>query len=863
MVIDDPVRRASDVERTPSAPSLGDEKYDEKNEKSSIQIAEPVMGEVYDDVRAIDLDDNGKERPIVTDVDVATRLISLEDEPTLPAFTFRMWFLGLGLSCFGAVLGQIFYFRPQTISVSQLFLQIFAYILGVLMQEIIPGPGNERYGYKTPNNAFWRFMNPGPFNLKEHVAITIFASTAAGSALAISIFAADDLYYNIQPNAGVGIFTLIGSQLLGYGLGGIMRAFLVYPTYMVYPSLLPTVQLFDALHRGKKIFLQKKRVRFFWSCFIGIFIWEWFPEVIYCAVSIAPVLLLTASQAYSTEHSRESAYSASPSVTAPGLPGFSAVRRVTKDSASLLSVSIGTMLVGNIHSHSTFSLISIIYLVQAVAVRLPTQYSRYRMSHEGQTSIIFPRRWFARCPLHTTFHSTIALFRGAYLHVRLLSSHPLFIYCRPVLTRAYHASIAFCALYANNVWQAQNFPWLSQELFYENGTQYDQLAILDENFRLDPAALAVQGLPWFASSQVLYKIGTNLSIGATITHVALWYGKDIIEVIKRYRAGDAYDPHLAKMKVYPEVPMWWYILVFIGSFAMAMATIYTGGSGMPGWGLVVGIIISAVFLPFVTTVYAITGFTTSMQNLVQIIGASIMPGSPQTNMYFTLYGFNTLQQALALVQDLKMGVTIHQASAARDVHSSMSWHCSWAAFLNYVIMKVIISTHREILLDVQGSNIWSGQQVQTFNADSVSWGALGNILYAPSGRYGIVPFSILIGLIVPVPFYILHRFYPKLGANHVMTPVLCWTLGYLSVGINTSVFTTFLLALFSQYYLRRYRPRWFRKYNFLLSAALDGGTQVMVFVFTFAVGGGSGKVSTMPNWALNPVGNPDYCMRLT
>lgn len=32
-------------------------------------------------------------------------------------------------------------------------------------------------------------------------------------------------------------------------------------------------------------------------------------------------------------------------------------------------------------------------------------------------------------------------------------------------------SIAFCALYANNVWHGQNFPWLSQELFYENGTQ--------------------------------------------------------------------------------------------------------------------------------------------------------------------------------------------------------------------------------------------------------------------------------------------------------------------------------------------------------------------------------------------------------
>lgn len=49
-----------------------------------------------------------------TDIDVATRLISLEDDPTLPIMTFRTWFLGLGLSCFGAVLGQIFVSRFLT-----------------------------------------------------------------------------------------------------------------------------------------------------------------------------------------------------------------------------------------------------------------------------------------------------------------------------------------------------------------------------------------------------------------------------------------------------------------------------------------------------------------------------------------------------------------------------------------------------------------------------------------------------------------------------------------------------------------------------------------------------------------------------
>ena len=64
------------------------------------------------------------------------------------------------------------------------------------------------------------------------MAITVFSTTAAESALAISIFAADELFYSIEvslisrsqysltllfffdkPNIGVGIFTLIGTQV--------------------------------------------------------------------------------------------------------------------------------------------------------------------------------------------------------------------------------------------------------------------------------------------------------------------------------------------------------------------------------------------------------------------------------------------------------------------------------------------------------------------------------------------------------------------------------------------------------------------------------------------------------------------------
>ena len=37
-----------------------------------------------------------------------------------------------------------------------------------------------------------------------------------------------------------------------------------------------------------------------------------------------------------------------------------------------------------------------------------------------------------------------------------------------------------------------------------------------------------------------------------------------------------------------------------------------------------------------------------------MVGGAIIPGKPVANMYFTLYGYNTLTQSLNLLRDLKL-----------------------------------------------------------------------------------------------------------------------------------------------------------------------------------------------------------------
>lgn len=58
----------------------------------------------------------------------------------------------------------------------------------------------------------------------------------------------------------------------------------------------------------------------------------------------------------------------------------------------------------------------------------------------------------------------------------------------------------------------------------------------------------------------------------------------------------------------------------------------------------------------------------------------------------------------------------------------------------------------------------------------------------------------------------------------------------------------------------RYKPEWFLKYNYVLCAGLEGGTQVIIFILTFAFLGGSGKPVTFPTYWGNRGGNVDFCM---
>ncbi|KAF7374751.1 OPT oligopeptide transporter [Mycena sanguinolenta] len=762
---------------------------DEKKDTSPLDEKKGLRGDI--DVETAD-EHSAEFAVLENERDIATHVISVADDETLNPWTIRSFVLGLGLSAFGGVLAEIYYFKPQTVLVSTMFLAIISFVLGKAMENFIPTFG--LFSYLNPArmlisgfSAFSYVLFSIRSTRKKNAFVVIMASAAANSALATEVLAVQRLYYNVTPNAAASIFLLFSSQLAGYGIGGLFRSVLLYPSKMLYPAVLPLVAMFDSLY--KDVEGANKKLRLFWIAFIGIFFWEILPEWMF-----------------------------------PLLTGFSVFCLANPRSQDF------TRIFGGSNGNEGLGVLSICFDWQYISGG--KQFSRFqiyllRLPHSGVNPMVIP--------LKAQFSNFIG-----------------YILC----------IVVFSAVYYNNIWNAKNFPFLSQELFYANGTVYDQLLILNDKLEVDPTLLAEQGLPYYASTWVVQLLATNLGMAATFTHLLLW-NRDDLRAAWSWMTPSALKRSWAnfnwkEMLKYPDAPDSWYFMTLVLSVVVSLVIIYKTDSTLPWWGLLISLILATISIIFFGSLYAITGLRFIIQPFVQMIGGFIHPGLPNANMYFTLYAYNSVAQAQLLLRDLK--IAQYTKLPPRAAFTAQVSGTLFGAVLNYVLMNSIIDNQRTTLLSVEGTNIWSGQQPQQYNSQAVAWGGLSHQLFAVNQRYQWVAWAYVVGLFVPVPFWLAYRWFPKLRTDYLYTPVICYYISWLCVGINSSLLSYYSVAYLSQWWLRTRYPRWFTKYNYILAAALDGGTQVMVFILSFAVQGASGNAHLFPQWwGANQNGNYDRC----
>ncbi|UKZ84010.1 hypothetical protein TrVFT333_011826 [Trichoderma virens FT-333] len=275
--------------RTPTH-GISDEKvpagevYSEKKGAldTEISIAPPLDNDEYDEK-----DNASDDVIIVTGADAAAHLLPLRDDGE-PSLTFRSMFLATCLSAFQAVMSQIYQFKPTAATISGTFIVLIAYFIGNAWAAFLPRGDKLRARWAAKGG-----QGKPPYGLPSLPSSTLDPGILRSTH--ITVFTAQDLFYNLPLSASTVVLSTISIGLFGYGICGVLRPIAVWHVEAVYWSTLPTVKTLQGLHWQN--LKGSKPLRFFWYSFAGMFVYEFFPAYIFPFLNSISIPCLAAMHA--------------------------------------------------------------------------------------------------------------------------------------------------------------------------------------------------------------------------------------------------------------------------------------------------------------------------------------------------------------------------------------------------------------------------------------------------------------------------------------------------------------------------------------------------------------------------------------
>ncbi|KAI5427017.1 variant 2, OPT super [Lathyrus oleraceus] len=622
-----------------------------------------------------DIEDAEKDEYSINDspIEQVRLTVPITDDPSQPALTFRTWILGLASCALLAFLNQFLGYKTNPLKITSVSAQIITLPLGKLMAATLPTKP-----IQVPFTDLSFSLNPGPFSLKEHVLITIFASSGSSGVYAINIITIVKAFYhrNIHPVAAY--LLALSTQMLGYGWAGIFRRFLVDSPYMWWPENLVQVSLFRAFHeREKRPKGSTSGLQFFFLVFVASFAYYIVPGYFFQAISTVSFVCL-----------------------------------IWKDSITAQQIGSG-------------------------------------MKGLGIGS--FGLDW-----------NTVAGFLGSPLAVpgfaifNIMAGFLLYMY------------VLIPIAYWNNVYDAKKFPLISSHTFDSTGATYNVTRILNaKTFDIDMESYNNYS-KIHLSITFAFQYGLMFAaLTSTISHVILFHGKMILQMWKRTTSELKHlgDVHTRIMKRnYEQVPEWWFVTILILMVMMALVSCEGFGKQLqlPWWGILLSLSIALVFTLPIGVIEATTNARTGLNVITELVIGYIYPGKPLANVAFKTFGHISMVQALAFLGDFKLGhymkippksmfiVQLVGTIVSSSVHFGTAW---W-------LLTSIENICDESLLP-KGSP-WTCPGDDAFYNASIIWGVVGpKRMFTKDGVYPEMNWFFLIGLIAPVPVWLLFIKFPS------------------------------------------------------------------------------------------------------
>jgi len=423
----------------------------------------------------------------------------------------------------------------------------------------------------------------------------------------------------------------------------------------------------------------------------------------------------------------------------------------------------------------------------------------------------------------------------------------------------------------------------SRGSFDNKGKKYDVTKIINPDATFNQEEYENYS-PLFISTTFAISYGLSFaSITATLTHAFLYFRKQIWTQARR-AMHEQPDIHARLMSRYPQVPEWWYAIIFreftrpgFGEvFLICLTSDHVRiryhldrslGDQVPcsilhsrlGHRLVslnvLSCLLSEIFLPAffyvipIGMIQAITNQQVGLNVITELIIGYALPGRPVAMMMFKTWGYITMAQALTFTSDFKLGHYM------KIPPRSMFWAQVVATVIAGTVqlgVQAWMFTNIPMMCDPDQKDGFICPSTEVFGTASIIWGVIGPARQFSKGQvYYALTIFFLVGFICPVITYAFSLKFPNSWLRYLNFPVIFSGTGSIPPASAVNYVPWGIVGFIFQYVIRRRHFSWWTKYNYVLSAALDSGVAVaavlIFFILQYPKNGDIG-IDTVQSW---------------
>ncbi|GMK60094.1 hypothetical protein CspeluHIS016_0903110 [Cutaneotrichosporon spelunceum] len=376
-------------------------------------------------------------------------------------------------------------------------------------------------------------------------------------------------------------------------------------------------------------------------------------------------------------------------------------------------------------------------------------------------------------------------------------------------------------MYYTNVWYTRFLPISAVQPADRFQNVYDVERVLGSDNKLNITAYAAYSPVYLtASFTMTYMLAFALTT-SLIVYTGLVHGPRLWRIMWRIST-EPDDIHMKLMRKYREVPDWWYGVIFVLCVTMGIVSVKVFHTGLPVWGYFVAIAMAWTYIIPVAIIFAMSNLEPTFNLIAELIPGYAFPGQPIPGMVFKTFAVQTLAEALYFTRDMKLGH--YMKVPPRHMFICQMVACSISCVVQVGVKECMFATIPDLCQPGQRAQLICQNAYTSFTA-SIIWGLIGPArLFSKGGIYNPQLWMLLVGAVVPVPFWLYCRRYPQSIVRHINPSIVfavCLSIPPAS-GINIASFL--LVGFVFQFWIRRYYFAWWARYNYVLSAALDVGT---------------------------------------